>query len=303
MTRAKRARAPADRRASPAADRLGLYRLLASFPLLATYRAKVVAVVAAGFFVPAFVLALVAVLAAGRLGVLPLVGLVAVLAFAGAFFVVRALDRLLVPLDLAERAIDDLAFGRAVARTDLPGTDSAVQVLRGVQALAQRVERDGRELRERGQRDELTGLCTRAAGRERAQQLIDRETRRGRRVRVLVADVDGFTAFNAAHGSGHGDAMLKVIASRLARIAGDEGVAMRWGGDAFALVQAGPPDDMPPARELLARPIVVKGLETPLQLAFGSVEADARAPFDQLAARAEAALAGGRLSGAASDGA
>lgn len=273
---------------------LGLYRLLASFPLLASYRAKFTAVVLAATLLPAFLLVLALVLGAGRLGLVTLIALVVLLALVAAWLLLRAIDRLLVPLDLAEAAVDDVAFGRPVARTDLPGSDTAAQVMRGLQGLAKRVERDMAATRERGGRDELTGLLNRASGREQAQALIDRETRRGQRVRVLVADVVGFTAFNAAHGSGHGDAMLKVVASRLARLAGESGVAARWSGDAFVLVEAGSKDAMPDAEPLLGRPIVVKGSPEPLQLAFGLAESDERVTFDALVARAEADLAAAR---------
>jgi diguanylate cyclase (GGDEF)-like protein len=290
---AKPVAAPNDRgdpRPAGEGDRLGLYRLLASFPALATLRAKVAAIVAAGFFVPTFVLVLAIVLGAGRLGLMGVIAIAVVLAAVGAIAVIVALDRLLVPLELAESVIDDVAFGRPIARTDLPGTDVAAQVLRGVQALAQRVEREASGARERGERDELTGLLNRGTGRDRAQAMIDRETRRGLQVRVLLADVVDFAAFNARHGNGNGDAMLKAIAGRLARVAGDDGVAMRWSGDAFVLVQAGREDDMPEAEGLLARPIVVKGSEEPLRLALGSTTSAVRVPFDTLVAQAEAAL-------------
>lgn len=282
--------------AAGAADRLGFYRLLASFPALGSYRAKFVAVLAAGFFVPAFLLVLVVVLGAGRLGLLTLVALVVLFAVLGFALAVRAIDRLLVPLDAAEAAVDDLAFGRPVSRVDVPGSDTAAQVLRGVQGLAQRVEREVKDSRVRGERDELTGLLTRTAGRERAQQMIDGETRRGRCVRVVVADVVGFAAFNAIHGNGHGDAMLKVIASRIARVAGEGAIAARWGGDAFLLVESGMPDAMPDAQELLGRPIVVKGAEEPLRLAIGVAQTETRVLLDRLVADAEAALAAARSS-------
>jgi diguanylate cyclase (GGDEF)-like protein len=284
------ASAEGERVPSARPERLALYRLLASFPLLGTYRAKFAAVVAAGFFVPAFLLVLALVLGAGRLGVLVVVGLVALSALVGYASVARAIDKLLVPLDLAERAIDDVSFGRPVTRVDLPGSDTAAQVLRGVQGLAQRVEREVAGARERSECDELTGLACRGVARERAQLMIDGETRRGRCVRVVVADVVDFAAFNARHGSGHGDAMLKVIAARVARVAGEGAIVARWGGDAFLVVQSGPPDDMPDAQALLGRPIVVKGTDEPLRLALGVAQTQERVPLDQLVAAAEAAL-------------
>jgi diguanylate cyclase (GGDEF)-like protein len=284
--------ASSPRPASP--DRLALYRRLASFPSLGSYRAKFVAVAAAATFVPAIVLLAIVVLGAGRLGLLALVAVVALLALASFALLVRAVDGLLAPLALAETAIDDVAFGRPVARTDLPGTDTAAQVLRGVQALAQRAEREASAARDAGQRDELTGLLARSAGREVAQRMIDAETHKGRTVQVVVADVERFGAFNAKHGHGHGDAMLKVIAARIARVAGEGAVTMRWSGDAFVLVQSGPADDLPDARDLLGRPIVVKGADEPLTLAVGIATSAVKAPFDRLVADAEAALASAR---------
>jgi diguanylate cyclase (GGDEF)-like protein len=281
--------APSTRPAS--ADRLRFYRQLASFAMLGTYRAKFIAVAAVAAFLPAFLLVLVIVLGTGRLGVVALAALVVLLALLAFAFLVRAVDGLLAPLDLAEAAVDDVAFERPLVRIDVPGSDTAAQVLRGVQGLAKRVERVARDARDAGRHDEVTGLLSRAAGRELAQQMIDAETRRGRRVQVVVADVAGFRAFNARHGQGHGDAMLKVIATRIGRVGGEGAVAMRWSGDAFLLVQAGSADDMPDAHDLLGRPIVVKGAEEPLTMTVGVAAADARVPFDQLAAEAEAALA------------
>ena len=116
----------------------------------------------------------------------------------------------------------------------------------------------------------------------------------GRVVRALVADVNDFTAFNARHGTGHGDALLKAIGSRLARVAVDDGIAVRWHGDAFLLVQAAAPDEWSDADELLGRPIVVKGSEEPLTLALGIAHAEQRISIDALVAEAEAALARAR---------
>jgi diguanylate cyclase (GGDEF)-like protein len=282
--------------ASPVAspDRLTLYRLLASVPALATYRAKLYAVVLAGTLAPAFVLLLVLVLGAGRLSLVAVLVLVVASAVTSIALVLWGIDRLLAPLDATTRAIDDVALERPLARTDLPGNDVAAQALRGVHALVTRIEEQAAAARRSGERDELTGLVNRRIARERAQEIVDRECRRGRAVRVVLADVDAFGAFNAAHGTGHGDALLKAIASRLARIAGEDGLAARWSGDAFLLVEAAAPGDFADARERLGRPIVVKGSADPVTLSLGIAETDERLPIDTLVSRAEASLAAAR---------
>ena len=272
-------------------DRLAFYRLVAGIPVLETFHAKVNAVVLAATLLPAFLLVLAIVLGAGRMSVLGLIALVVVFAFVAATATIWGLSRLLAPLDLAADSLEDLALGRPLARLDLPGSDAAAQTLRGFQALVARNEALVSAAKTSGEHDELTGLWGRRAGRERAQALIDRDTHRGRAVRAIVADVNDFTAFNAQQGAGHGDALLKTIGSRLARVAGDDGIAIRWHGDAFLLVQAGTPDEWPDAGERLGRPIVVKGSEAPLTLALGVAQAAERVTIDALAADAEAALA------------
>jgi diguanylate cyclase (GGDEF)-like protein len=272
-------------------DGLGFYRLLAGISALSTFRAKVTAVVLFGAFVPAFLLVFAIVVGAGRMSAMTLIVLVIALGVAGVAATLWALWRLLLPLDIASQAIDDVALERPLARVDLPGSDAAAQIMRGVQALVARNETLAAEARRERDRDELTGLLSRRAGRERAQALIDRETRRGRTVRVLIADVNAFSSFNAEHGTGHGDALLKVVGERLARVAGDDGLAIRWHGDAFLLVQVATPDEETGPGELLGRPIVVKGSQAPLTLSLGTAQTEERTTIDALVASAEAALA------------
>lgn len=287
-------RTSASARSTPADPRLALYRLLGSFEPLQSYRAKFIAIVLAATLVPAFLLVFIIVLGAGRLSGLALIIAVTLFAAASAAFLIWAIARLLEPLDLAAKAIDDVSLQRPLSRAELPGSDAAARILRGVHALVARAETQAAEARQRGERDELTGLFTRRAARERGQALVDQACRRGLVVRAVVADVDGFTAFNARHGSGHGDALLKAIGARLARLAGEEGVAARWHGDTFLLLQAGSADDLVDANELMGRPIVVKGNEEPLQLQLGVAATELRMPIDKLVSDAEAALAAGR---------
>lgn len=272
-------------------DGLGFYRVLAGIPALSTFQAKLTAVVLVGTLLPAFLLVFLIVVGAGRMSGLALIALVVVLTLAGVLAMLWAIRRLLMPLDIAADAIDDVALERPLKRVDLPGSDAAAQIMRGVQALVARNQTLVTESRRERERDEITGLWSRRGGRERAQALIDRETRRGRSVRVVVADVDGFTAFNATHGTGNGDALLKAIGERLSRVTGDDGLAIRWSGDAFLLVQVSQPEDEAEADDFLGRPIVVKGTDAPLTLAVGSARASERVAIDALVTSAEEALA------------
>lgn len=79
-------------------------------------------------------------------------------------------------------------------------------------------------------RDPLTGLMSRRALDEALATL-------GRRSAVAMVDVDHFKRVNDAYGHDTGDQVLKMVASRLARVRAAR--AYRYGGEEFALVLAG----------------------------------------------------------------
>jgi diguanylate cyclase (GGDEF)-like protein len=281
---------PAASASAERGERLGLYRILASFPLLESYRAKLYAVVGAAFAVPLFLTLLAIVLGAGRMSVLALFVLFTSLILLGCGFAWWALDRLLEPFDATARALDAQVEGRALARLEIPGSDVAARVLRGVQALLARLEAVDAEKQRGSERDPLTGLFNRTAGRRAAQSFAEDAFKRGRSVRIVVADIDRFAELNASQGPISGDLVLKTYGARLAKAAGADGLALRWDGDRFVLVQAAAEGDFRPVDDILARAIVVKGRDLPVTLSVGVAEASERAGFDAILGRAEAAL-------------
>ena len=76
--------------------------------------------------------------------------------------------------------------------------------------------------------DELTGLPGRRALQEAMASL-------GPRYALAMADVDHFKAFNDTHGHDIGDQVLKLVAARLAEVAGG-GRAFRYGGEEFTVL-------------------------------------------------------------------
>ena len=77
-------------------------------------------------------------------------------------------------------------------------------------------------------RDELTGLLGRRALHERLRSL-------GPRYALAMIDIDHFKQFNDAHGHQVGDQVLKLVAGRLAKVAGG-GIAYRYGGEEFSVL-------------------------------------------------------------------
>jgi diguanylate cyclase (GGDEF)-like protein len=83
--------------------------------------------------------------------------------------------------------------------------------------------------------DELTQLPSRRALNEALLKLPDWYT-------VAMVDVDHFKKFNDTYGHAAGDQALRLVASRLARVAGG-GKAYRYGGEEFAVLFAGRPSE------------------------------------------------------------
>ncbi|WP_182466774.1 GGDEF domain-containing protein [Sphingomonas gilva] len=81
-------------------------------------------------------------------------------------------------------------------------------------------------------RDPLTGLANRRAIHDRIEAAIAR----GEDFAVALIDLDDFKGLNDSRGHHAGDAMLRLIAERLAAHAGPDGVAGRLGGDEFVVL-------------------------------------------------------------------
>lgn len=80
-------------------------------------------------------------------------------------------------------------------------------------------------------RDELTGLPSRRALNQSLLSL-------GRRYTVAMLDIDHFKKFNDTHGHDIGDEVLKMVASRIARVSGG-GKPFRYGGEEFTVLFPG----------------------------------------------------------------
>ena len=80
-------------------------------------------------------------------------------------------------------------------------------------------------------RDELTGLPSRRALNQSLLSL-------GRSYTIAMLDIDHFKKFNDTHGHDIGDEVLRMVASRIARVGGG-GKAYRYGGEEFTVVFAG----------------------------------------------------------------
>jgi diguanylate cyclase (GGDEF)-like protein len=109
--------------------------------------------------------------------------------------------------------------------------------------------------------DELTGIPARRAFNDALMRLEDRYA-------IAVVDIDHFKKFNDTYGHETGDQVLRMVASRLARVSGG-GEAFRFGGEEFCIVFPGRTvrDALPYLERLRAdiadTPFILRGQDRP----------------------------------------
>ena len=84
--------------------------------------------------------------------------------------------------------------------------------------------------------DELTGLSNYRSFHERLHAEVERATRHGRQLSLVLIDIDGFKAINDAHGHPRGDVVLAEIARRLLGEMRNTDMVARVGGEEFTLL-------------------------------------------------------------------
>jgi diguanylate cyclase (GGDEF)-like protein len=104
--------------------------------------------------------------------------------------------------------------------------------------------------------DALTGLANRRAGLDLLRMQIAKAEASGRRVAILLIDLDKFKAINDTHGHRAGDAMLIEVAARLRQSTREKDALARLGGDEF-LVGLGDLEDAAMAGKLAERMIAL----------------------------------------------
>jgi len=112
---------------------------------------------------------------------------------------------------------------------------------RALLARIKTLEAENRRLRAQAARDPLTGLHTRRFMKDVAGRMLalhDRDP--GHPVALIVCDVDRFKALNDTHGHLAGDAALKRLGALIRRGVRRSDLAVRLGGEEFAIFVSGP---------------------------------------------------------------
>jgi diguanylate cyclase (GGDEF)-like protein len=124
-------------------------------------------------------------------------------------------------------------------------------------------------------RDPLTGLLNRRI----METVLQREFKRAQRYKSQLSlaflDLDDFKAVNDRFGHNRGDALLRYVANRLAKLTRDTDIVARYAGDEFVIILPG--NSAGEAQNLIHRlrtyfethPLRVDGLSIPVSISFG----------------------------------
>ncbi|MET0134481.1 MAG: sensor domain-containing diguanylate cyclase, partial [Kibdelosporangium sp.] len=146
------------------------------------------------------------------------------------------------------------------------------------------------QLRARVERDQLTGVASRARFTDLLHAALDSE----RRPALVLIDLDDFKAINDAHGHPIGDEFLVAAARRIEHAVDQAGAVCRLGGDEFAVLL--PDFDEQQTRRLGERilaalastgPVVVR--KVPIRASIGVAAADPGESADTLLRYADTA--------------
>ena len=109
-------------------------------------------------------------------------------------------------------------------------------VLGGLMMALMRIHQQNETLRHQSQTDALTGLCNRRRMYQVAEQELVRLQRSGGSLGLVLIDLDHFKRINDTHGHPIGDAVLKAFATLLSQQVRETDLAVRMGGEEFAVV-------------------------------------------------------------------
>ena len=141
--------------------------------------------------------------------------------------------------------------------------------------------------------DPVTGVWNRHHGRKLLEAEASRPDRDGRRLSVLMVDIDDFKSINDTHGHQLGDTVLVEVANRLTAAVRSTDTVVRWGGEEFVILLRDCALDDAVARAEHIRRRIADGVFSGVRTVTASVGAAELAPGDDLdswLSRADAAL-------------
>ncbi len=170
--------------------------------------------------------------------------------------------------------------------------------------LARPLARMFGELSHEALTDSLTGIANRRAIDDRLDEELERASRHGTHLALVLVDIDDFKQVNDAYGHQTGDEVLRAISVALAASVRELDLAGRFGGEEFALVLPGTQlDGACMVAEMVREAINACSVRSPdgkalrVTASFGAAVYPAHGTVDALVRAADGALYDAKRSG------
>lgn len=146
--------------------------------------------------------------------------------------------------------------------------------------------------------DPLTGLLNRRTIGERTAEMINIAQQKQKSITFMMLDLDNFKNINDVHGHSAGDAVLKQVAARIAKVVPPQNLLARLGGDEFACAFIFDPEQPKMVEriaddliESIAAPIIEDGVQLIVTTSIGMARYDFESEgVDVLMRRADIAM-------------
>jgi diguanylate cyclase (GGDEF)-like protein len=140
------------------------------------------------------------------------------------------------PLRELERGTQEFAAGRLGHRLAEGRKDELGGLMLAFNAMAERLERQQKVLKQISVRDSLTGLVNHREFYRHLHQELLRSRRYGHPLALLMVDLDHFKDVNDLFGHPAGDRVLRVVARVLRRQLRTSDLVGRYGGEEFSII-------------------------------------------------------------------
>jgi diguanylate cyclase (GGDEF)-like protein len=136
------------------------------------------------------------------------------------------------PLDVLLRAVERVVAGDLTVRSNVAGRDATGRLGRGLDRLIAGMQ----QTQHLSVTDPLTGLGNVRQLGESLRLEVERASRFGRSLGILVLDLDHFKTVNDRHGHRAGDAVLVEFSRRVRAVVREVDQAFRQGGEEFVIL-------------------------------------------------------------------
>lgn len=145
-------------------------------------------------------------------------------------------SQMAAPLQIQDKILGVVCIASSIHREMTEPEIARFEAIANLGSLALQNALFHEELERLSVTDRLTNLYNHGYFQQRLEEELHRTQRFGRKLALLMLDIDNFKEFNDAYGHPKGDRVLKVVAGIMRENMRDMDVAARYGGEEFCAV-------------------------------------------------------------------